>query len=345
MIIAVSCAGALGLGAIAVSLVGRNRRPLEPTSLQASGGFFQRKLQLRTCSCSSYLRQWLALVWALCGLLALTSCGDLPRPFAGNPGRAALALAVPPPPRLIVPPSDDSLLPASQSQVWAKAVTDTLNCQDIPAFLEKSHPGEWQLRLSATVSDGVVTPKYTYVDPKGKTRGEVTGVTVAAADWTSADATIFQQNAVRALPQIMGLLKAVDANIKQSDPNSLYNRPARVFFSGVTGAPGDGDVSLARGMRIRLPDTGDQLVEQATGADFTLRGTVKVSDVAGGQQQVEIHWLVTDANGRVAGDIAQGHDVPKGTLDHYWGDVAAAITEEAAGGVHEVITNYSGRRS
>jgi hypothetical protein len=275
----------------------------------------------------------------------VASCGDLPRPFAGNPGRAALALSVPPPPRLIVPASDDALLPASQSQAWAKAVTDTLDAQDIPAFFENAHPGEWQLRLSATLSGSVVTPKYTYLDPKGKPKGEVIGASVAAADWISANAAVFQRSATQALPQILGLLKAVDASIKQSDPNSLYNRPARVFFSGVTGAPGDGNISLARGMRIRLPDTGDQLVEQPTAADFTLKGTVRVTDVAGGQQQVEIHWLVNDANGRAAGDIAQGHDIPKGTLDHYWGDVAAAITEEAAGGVHEVITNYSGRHS
>jgi hypothetical protein len=279
-----------------------------------------------------------------CGLLLLSSCGDLPRPFAGNPGRAALALSVPPPPRLIVPTSNDSLLPEQQAQAWAKAVTDTLDAQEIPAFFERARPGEWQLKLSASVTGNVVTPRYTYVDPKGKTKGEVLGASVAAGDWVSGNPVVFQQNATQALPEIMGLLKAVDASMKQSDPNSLYNRPARVFFSGVSGAPGDGNTSLARGMRIRLPDTGDQLVERSAGADFLLRGTVKVTDVSGGQQQVEIHWLVSDANGHVAGDVAQGHDVPKGELDHYWGDVAAAITEEAAGGVHEVITNYSGRK-
>jgi hypothetical protein len=283
------------------------------------------------------------VVMAAC-LGALSSCGDLPRPFAGNPGRNALALAVPPPPRLIVPAPSNGLLPDPDAKAWAEAVTNALVAEEIPAFATGVHPGEWQLRLSASLDGNLVTPKYTYIDPKGRIKGEVIGGPVTAADWAQADPAILKQSAARAAPQIVGLLRAVDASLKQSDPNSLYNRPARIYFSGVTGAPGDGNAALARGMRIRLPDTGDQLVEQAYSADFLLRGTVKITDEPGEQQQVEIHWLVSDPAGHLAGDVAQGHDVGKGTLDHFWGDIAAAVTDEAAGGVHEVITNYSGRR-
>jgi len=284
------------------------------------------------------------LVLGFC-LVALSSCGDLPRPFAGNPGRNALALAAPPPPRLIVPAPTNGLLPDPDAKAWAEAVTNALVAAEIPAFSAPVHKGEWQLRLSASLDGTLVTPKFTYVDPKGRIKGEVIGAPVTAADWAQANPAVFQQSAAQAAPQIVGLLRAVDASLKQSDPNSLYNRPARIYFSGVTGAPGDGNSALARGMRIRLPDTGDQLVAQAYSADFLLRGTVKMTDEPGGQQQVEIHWLVSDPAGHLAGDVAQGHDVAKGTLDHYWGDIAAAVTDEAAGGVHEVITNYSGRRN
>ncbi len=281
---------------------------------------------------------------ALLGAGMLSSCGDLPRPFAGNPGRAALALAVPPPPRLIVPAPTSGLLPAPDAQVWSQAVTNALVSAEIPAFAMAVHAGDWQLRLSASLDGSQVTPKFTLIDPKGRVKGDVTGSPVQAAAWAQAAPLLFQQSAAQAAPQIVGLLRAVDASLKQSDPNSLYNRPARIFFTGVMGAPGDGNVALARGMRARLPETGDQIVDRAASADFLLRGTVKVTDEPGGQQQVEIHWLVSDPAGHLAGDVAQGHDVGKGTLDHYWGDIAAAVTEEAAGGVHEVITNYSGRR-
>jgi len=71
---------------------------------------------------------------------------------------------------------------------------------------------------------------------------------------------------------------------------------------------------------------------------------VKLTQLAGHQQQIEIHWLVYDAAGQEAGDVAQGHDIEQGSLDHLWGEVADAVTTEAAGGVHEVITNWSGRK-
>ncbi len=277
-------------------------------------------------------------------LLLLSACGDLPRPFAGNPGRNALALSVPPPPRLLVPVPTDGLLPAQDAQIWAHAVTDALVADEIPAFAMPPHKGEWQLHLSASLQGDHVTPRYTLYDPKGGTKGDVYGTPVAAALWAEASLPAFQQSASQAAPQIVDLLRSVDATLKQSDPNSLYNRPAKIYFSGVTGAPGDGNSSLARGMRIRLPDTGDQMVDKADHSDFLLHATVKMTDEPGGQQQVEIHWIVSDRAGHIAGDVAQGHDVAKGTLDHYWGDIAAAVTDEAAGGVHEVITNFSGRK-
>ena len=64
-------------------------------------------------------------------------------------------------------------------------------------------------------------------------------------------------------------------------------------------------------------------------------------------QHVEIVWTVRHAQGRNAGHEAgkatQLHDVPAHSLDGYWGDVAAAAADEAAGGIHEVISNNEGR--
>ncbi len=276
--------------------------------------------------------------------ILLASCGDLPRPFAGNPGRRALQLSAPPPPRLVIPPPQQGLLPAPDAAVWAHDVAEALIADEIPAFATVGGPGEWQLRLSATLRGDQVVPTYTLLDPKGANRGDVAGQPVPAAAWAQAAPAGFQKAASEVAPQVLGLLRAVDATIKQSDPNSLYNRPARIFFTGVTGAPGDGDAALSRFMRRKIPETGDQLVDHQASADFVLRGTVKMTDEPGGQQQVEIHWIVSDASGTIAGDVAQGHDIGKGTLDRFWGDVASVVADEAAGGVHEVITNFSGRR-
>ena len=283
--------------------------------------------------------------WLILACLMLTGCGDLPRPFAGRPGAAAMQLSVPPPARLSVPAPAGGLLPDRDAGTWAQAVTDALVAQEVPAFAGAYRPGDWVLRLSASLQGSMVTPHYHLVDPKGGDRGDIEGAPVAAAAWAEGPPDMLARSAGQAAPQLLALLRAVDASIKQSDPNSLYNRPARIFFAGVTGAPGDGNALLARQMRQKLPQTGDLLVGSAVSADFSLHGTVRVTDVPGGQQQVEIHWLVNDRQGRSAGDVAQGHDLPRGTLNRSWGDIATVITDEAAGGVHEVITNFSGRHA
>ena len=42
--------------------------------------------------------------------------------------------------------------------------------------------------------------------------------------------------------------------------------------------------------------------------------------------------------------MAQLNEVPAGSLDHYWGDVAVAVVQEAAAGIRDVILNQSGLR-
>ncbi len=64
--------------------------------------------------------------------------------------------------------------------------------------------------------------------------------------------------------------------------------------------------------------------------------------IPGEQQRVEIQWIIkTRGAGSWSGDPAR-HDIPAGTLDHYWGDVATVVAQEASGGVNEVIRRQSG---
>jgi hypothetical protein len=282
---------------------------------------------------------------ALFLLFTLARCGDLPRPFAGNPGANAMRLSHPPPARLTVPPPTNALLPAATAQTLARALTTALVAQELPAFAEAPQPGDWQVRVTAELAGADIHPTYTLLDGSGHDRGNVSGAAVPASAWAAGDPASINDAASQAAPKLMSLLRSVEASIKQSDPNSLYNRPARIYLIGVFGAPGDGNASLAGQMRRLLPETGDQLVSTQAEADFLLRGIVKLTDVAGGEQQVEIHWQVADATGKIAGDVAQGHDFPAGALNHFWGEVAVAVASEAAGGVHEVITNWSGRKA
>jgi hypothetical protein len=109
-----------------------------------------------------------------------------------------------------------------------------------------------------------------------------------------------------------------------------------VTVSGVTGAPGDGNQSLARAMASALrseniPVTG------ASGRAFRLAGSVQLADGAPRQQSVTIEWSLTDPQGNARGSITQRNEVPRGALNGAWGETATASAAAAAKRVVELL--------
>lgn len=281
---------------------------------------------------------------ALGSALLLSGCGGLPRPFEGNPGLTAMRLAAPPPSRLAVPVPAASLLTDAGARAWAGEVADALQAQEVPAVAHPAAKGDWRLAMSAELRGDSVVPSFAVQNPKGVVQGTAEGAPVPAAQWQAADPAVLKQEAAAAAPGIASLLTSIEAARRQSDPNSLVNRPPRVFVSGVTGAPGDGDESLLKQIRLKLPAQGEVVQDTGAGADYALRGEVKTAPGPNGMRRVEITWIVSDAQGREAGRVAQLNDVPAGSLDRYWGDIAAVVAEQAAGGIDQVIVNQTGPR-
>lgn len=276
------------------------------------------------------------------GLLALSACGDLPQPFLGRPGANATRLARPPPSRLTVVPSGNSLLANTEAEKWAASVAKALQDQEVPAASRTaSRAREWTLALSAELREGNVTPVYEVKDPAGVSQGLSEGAPIPPALWSAAAAPTLEGAARQAAPGIASLLGRIEAARQQSDPNSLQNRPARIYFTGVTGAPGDGNTSLPRQMRSKLASLGLVVQDTAKDADFTLAGDVVTAPGAGGTLRIELQWIVNDPGGE-RGRIVQLNEVPPRSLDRYWGDVAVVVADEAAGGVRDVILNSGG---
>ena len=65
----------------------------------------------------------------------------------------------------------------------------------------------------------------------------------------------------------------------------------------------------------------------------------------GGQQRVEIQWAVKAPSGDERGKVVQLNEIPAGSLDHYWADVAVVVATRRPGGVNDVIQRQSGRRA
>ncbi len=267
----------------------------------------------------------------------LTACGTLPEPFYGNPGPAAEKLAIPPTPVLIIPTPNAALL-GDSAQNYAQNLATALAAKGIPAIAGPAQPAQWRLVTTAALAGDSVIPHYTLIGPDQKTYGDITGTPADAATWGQAGPAQNLQ-AAEDTPALENLLNTVNARIQGADPNSLENRPARLFVTGVTGAPGDGDLSLARNLTEDLPKLGDDITTNPQNADFFVTGTVTTAPDANNQLLVTLTWKVFDARHQSIGQVSQLHDLDPSDISPYWGDVAAAAATEAAGGIHTVISN------
>ena len=95
-------------------------------------------------------------------------------------------------------------------------------------------------------------------------------------------------------------------------------------------------------MRARLAVLGPVVLTTPTGADFVVQGQVAVVPQPRRQERVEIQWIVKTAAGDERGRVVQLNEIPAGTLDHYWGDVAVVVAAEASSGVNDIIQRQSG---
>jgi hypothetical protein len=283
--------------------------------------------------------RWLLLLLLLA---ALSACGDYPEPFMGNPGGAAMRLRQPPDPRLAIPTPGNALLSDAASRVFAAALASRLQAAQVPAYAEPPEATDWRLVITAQNRGQAVIPLYTVLNPQGQKQGATEGQPISAADWANADPATLNKAVADAAPSIDEMLTAIETGLMKANPNSLYNRAAFVDVPAVTGAPGDGDLSLAREMRAKLAALGPKVETTAAGADFTVRGEVRLVPIPGNQQRVEIQWIITDDRGREAGRVVQLNDIPAHSLDHYWGDVALVVAEQASAGVNEVIRRRAG---
>jgi hypothetical protein len=112
----------------------------------------------------------------------------------------------------------------------------------------------------------------------------------------------------------------------------------RVAVRKISGAPGDGGVSLAKAVATVLKRQDLLIVEDPKAAsDLYVDCEVTVSAAKSDQQHVKIVWHVRRADGAEIGTVAQENDVPKGMLDVHWGDVAYNIALAASGGLAELV--------
>lgn len=275
-------------------------------------------------------------------VLALAACGGLPRPFEGNAGLTAQRLSQPPPARLAIPLPRDIFLGDAAAAELSQRIAEGLLAEEVPVVAGVPQKADWRLTIGTEPRGSDIVPLYRVFDPAGAQRGITEGLAVSSEQWIKAPP--LRRIAGEAIPRIASLLTRIEAERRQSDPTSLVNRAPVLAFTGVSGAPGDGNITLARAMRAELVKAGQELADATRRADFTVSGVVMVAPAPGNAQRIEVDWLVLDANGKEAGRVVQLNEVPKGMLSLAWGDVAYVVAAEAAGGVKDVIANRVPRK-
>jgi hypothetical protein len=273
------------------------------------------------------------------GLLGLAACGDLPQPFRGQPGQVAARLARPPAYRIAIPPPAGALQTRAQAEAYAEALAEQLMAQEVPAVAGDPWPLDWVVEVSATRQPAGVLPHYRLRDGDGMLLGEASGRMVSTRDWLAGDEAALRRTAADGAQSLATLVARADALRRTGDERTAGAGPLVVRLLPVRGAPGDGNRSLTARMSEQLAALGFRVQDQSDGAQFAVMGVVEMAAAPRGQQRIEIVWTVQRRDGFDLGRVLQLNEVPAGSLNGLWGDVAFVVANEAAGGIRDVITN------
>jgi len=264
----------------------------------------------------------------------------LPKPFAHEgPVTESALLEVPSVGAVrVLPPK----LPPDMAQPMADAAIKALTAAGIPASSEPL-ANSFTLQGDVTVADpdapdGAMLIEWRLLDPKGKPIGKIeqrlhdpgarAPLEMAARGAANEVAAYFDRRAK--FGTIDGATEAAQAD----DGPALY-------FEGVTGAPGDGNESLARSLMFILRKSGAPLVDSPERATHLLNGRVEAKPQPNGMSDVSVVWRLTDRAGKELGKVSQRNPVKSTLIERRWGDLAFAVSDAAADGVLDALASVS----
>jgi hypothetical protein len=220
--------------------------------------------------------------------------------------------------------------------------------------------GDYTLRGYLLASSEKGGSKISYIfdvtDASGGRVSRVSGdelIPGSVADpWTAVNGTVLNSIAGKTTSQVAaslprGSATPVAAVSAPAATASTAPQPAAlpkangVLVAPVAGAPGDGQRSLTTALKKRLYAGGIKLANGVTENVYMVKGTVSLSDAAGGKQSIRIDWLVLDPSGRRLGTVSQQNTIPRGSLNGPWGAVADAAAGAAADGIIKLLPKSS----
>lgn len=236
-------------------------------------------------------------------LLAVSGCGDLPRPFSPETKtRSAAGSLLPADGAGVVVDGTLCLLPAD-------GMVAALSERDVPATVGAGNRGSLRLVCEATA---------------------------AGQSWLLIGADNTRLGKIpHDSPDVVAqeLLALIGRDVL---PPSNADRPALVVVP-VVGAPGDGGTALARAMALALKGRGAALAPEPDDTTLLVMGSVVVTDRDAGSQFIEVIWELLSPDGVRLGIVNQQNTIDAGVLDGPWGALAPVIASAGADGVIDLI--------
>ncbi len=275
-------------------------------------------------------------------IVALAACGALPRPFQRDHKAAANPLVEQ------ARESDVEVAAVTgtagpMGKLLAEAVAKGLRDKDIAAralsLSSSSHvlSGRAEINRDRPDLPYVVLIHWRLADRRGNEKGTFTqGVEGQRWEWDYGAPNILSAVGKDAATRVAKLVlgdRYVGINVENHQVRQGF------WIGGITGAPGDGNESLARGIRIALGGAGYAVTTVPDKANHHLSATVTLSPAERGAQVVNIAWAVKTPDGRILGHARQANAVAAGSLDGAWGQTAAYAAAAAIDGIQGVINS------
>jgi hypothetical protein len=177
----------------------------------------------------------------------------------------------------------------------------------------------WRVYDKENVKQGQFTSTYT-----GQTAADVVPRLSEQADFVSKRVLEF-------------LSSAGDPAVASAVADPQATDSVEVSIGSISGATGDGSVSLSGALKTALTAKGARVTEGAAASGWRVECVVTISALSATEDRVQLAWKLLDPEKKEAGTLTQENPVPKGRLGKKWGDVATYAAEAAADGIWQIL--------
>ncbi len=188
--------------------------------------------------------------------------------------------------------------------------------------------------LMGKISDKVATSLATWLPTQTASAPAIAGAAQAAP---AAANQLAKNTAAAAKKPIQQARAPAGQAVAGTTTGSIGSGDINAIIPSVTGAPGDGSVSLTKAIRNELSRSGVALGTSPTPQSYRVEGRVALKQAVAGKQEIKIDWDVKDPKGKTLGTVSQKNNIPAGSLDGAWGKTANAAAAAAAQGILKLL--------